>query len=120
MCAHASYIIKNALIPLPPSIIYSQHPSLEALLIGLAIIIVVANSFWLQPGDVSATGIEHAFQHYVTSGAPENVKAAVLKAFSKPIGSYSIRDCNTKLLQIVLDNHIDPPTFGQPSGSGST
>ncbi|KDQ06478.1 hypothetical protein BOTBODRAFT_39570 [Botryobasidium botryosum FD-172 SS1] len=63
--------------------------------------------------------MKEAFQHYITSGAAENVKAAVLEAFPNPIGSYSTHACNTKLLKIFMDNHIDPPSVGQPSGSGS-
>ncbi|KDQ08299.1 hypothetical protein BOTBODRAFT_37992 [Botryobasidium botryosum FD-172 SS1] len=110
--------IKNALIP-SPSLACSNHPPLEALLIGLAVITVAADSFWIQHGDVNASGIEQAFQNYVTSGASEHTKAAVLRAFSKPLGSYSTYACNTKLLQIIMDNHIDPPAAGQPSGSGS-
>ncbi|KDQ07488.1 hypothetical protein BOTBODRAFT_38787, partial [Botryobasidium botryosum FD-172 SS1] len=96
----------------------SNHPPLEALLIGLVVIAVAADSFWIQCGNVNASGIQQAFQHYVTSGASENVKAAVLKAFSQPIGSYSTQACNTMLLQIIMDNHIGSPDAGQPSGSG--
>ncbi|KDQ15227.1 hypothetical protein BOTBODRAFT_31895, partial [Botryobasidium botryosum FD-172 SS1] len=116
---HAFDGISSALYPLPSSLACSNLPHIEALLIGLAITTVAADSFWIQPGDVDALGIKQAFQHYVTSGAAENVKAAVLEAFPKHIGSYSTHDCNTKLLQIFMDNHIDPPTAGQPSGSGS-
>ncbi|KDQ15178.1 hypothetical protein BOTBODRAFT_295422 [Botryobasidium botryosum FD-172 SS1] len=116
---HAFDEIHNALTPLPSSLACPNHPPLEALLIGLAIITVAADSFWIQPGNVNALGIKQAFQHYVTSGASENVKALVLDAFPKPIDSYSTHDCNTKLLQIFINNHIGPFTVGQPGGSGS-
>ncbi|KDQ15432.1 hypothetical protein BOTBODRAFT_31766 [Botryobasidium botryosum FD-172 SS1] len=107
---HASEALKDALTPLPPSIAYPHNPSLEALLIGLAIVTVAANSFWMQ-----SRGIANAFWHYVDSGASEDVMAEVLESFSKPISSYSTHACNTKLLQIVMDNHTNPPAVGQPN-----
>ncbi|KDQ10081.1 hypothetical protein BOTBODRAFT_178455 [Botryobasidium botryosum FD-172 SS1] len=54
---------------------------------------------------------------YVTSDALKDIKAAVLKAFSRPIGSYSAHTCNTMLLQIVMDNHIVEFLSVSPSSS---
>ncbi|KDQ17903.1 hypothetical protein BOTBODRAFT_29207 [Botryobasidium botryosum FD-172 SS1] len=116
---HAFHSIRDALSSSPLSLACPNQPPLEALLVGLAIIIIAADSFWIQHGDVNALGINQAFQHYISSGASEHVKAAVLRTFSKPIGSYNTHACNTKLLQIIMDNHIDSPAIGQPSGSGS-
>ncbi|KDQ11764.1 hypothetical protein BOTBODRAFT_446118 [Botryobasidium botryosum FD-172 SS1] len=93
--------------PLSPFLTHSFFP---------AIITLAADSFWIHHGYVDGLGIKQAFQDYVNSDALENVKAAVFKAFSEPIDSYSTHACNTKLCQILMDNYSD---VGQPSSFGS-
>jgi len=107
----AAYVFQDALAPLLPSLVGSLPPPLQVLIVGLAAIIVAANAFWLQPGNVNALTIQNAFGLYMKSSVSDQVRAAVLDAFLGHAGPYD----TTMLVQIVLNNHADLES--KPSGS---
>jgi len=102
----AAWILQKALTPLSPSLAHCLPPQLQVLTFGLAAIIVAANAFWLQPGDVHALDVESAFTLYITSGASEEVKAAIMSTVSGLTGPYSTPTYKAKLVEIVLNTHM--------------
>jgi len=80
-------------------------PPLQVVTVGLAAIIVAANSFWLQPGDVHAWDILKAFKLYIKSGASALVRGEVISTLSNLAGPYNSPTYKAQLIQIVLNAH---------------
>jgi len=102
----AAFYFQQVLAPMLPHFVGSLPPPLQVLTIGLTAIIVAANAFWLQPGDVNAPTVQNVFTLYIKSGSSDQVKAAVISNLSGLAGPYNAPTYKAQLVQIVLNAHV--------------
>jgi len=114
--AKAAFYFQEACIPFLSSLTGSLPPPLQVLIVGLLAIIVAANAFWLQPGDVNALTVQNVFELYIKSGGPDRIRAAVMGTLSGLVGPYNTPLYKAKLVQIALNIHAG---FEGSKSSGS-
>ncbi|KDQ14512.1 hypothetical protein BOTBODRAFT_32642 [Botryobasidium botryosum FD-172 SS1] len=96
----------QVITPLISSHLHSISPPLQVLSVGCAAVIVAAKAFWMQPGDTRPHHIASSFNHYMESGAAEDVKVAILKAFQDAPRPYDTSEGKAALLEVVLNNQM--------------
>ncbi|KDQ14505.1 hypothetical protein BOTBODRAFT_32630 [Botryobasidium botryosum FD-172 SS1] len=101
----AAYAFKGPLSCRLPLLVGTLSPPLQVFAVGLAAIIVAANAFWLQPGNVYQSNIREALEQYIKSGASSRVQEAIFSSFAEHDGTFNTSACKDKLVQIVLNNH---------------